>query len=104
MDIFAFPSLFEGHPNSILEAMAAGLPVIASDIPGNNELVRHGETGYLFPKCNANTLAEQITNLSSDANEMNRLGRNGKMLVETEFTILKMVQEFENIYENSLPY
>ena len=54
-DCLVNPSLYEGMPNVVLEAMACGLPVIASRVPGNDAVVRHGETGWLFdldkPEC-----------------------------------------------------
>ena len=66
LDIFVFPSQQEGRSNAVLEAMAAGLPVIASDIPGNRELIAPGRTGVLFPAGDAGALAAAIKDLLAD--------------------------------------
>jgi glycosyltransferase involved in cell wall biosynthesis len=65
-DIFVLPSLAEGLPGALIEAMAAGLPCIASDIPGNRELVLDGQTGLTFRGGDAVALAEAILRLLSD--------------------------------------
>ena len=99
MDVFAFPSLFEGHPNSVLEAMAASLPVVASDILGNNELVQDGVTGYLVPKADPDKLANRIIELVEKPDLMATFGLAGRKIVETHFSINRMINEFESVYE-----
>lgn len=65
-DIFVLPSLSEGMPGALIEAMAAGIPCVATDIPGNRELVQHKQTGLLFPPENAELLAAAISTLLDD--------------------------------------
>ena len=65
-DIFVLPSLAEGLPGVLIEAMAAGLPCIATDIPGNRELVRNGETGSLVPVGSPEALAHAIRIMLTD--------------------------------------
>lgn len=74
LDLFVFPSNQEGRSNAVLEAMAAGLPVIASDIPGNRELIEPGRTGVLFPAGDAAALASAIQGLLADPDRRQALG------------------------------
>jgi len=63
--VFLNPSLYEGMPNTVLEAMACGLPVIASRVMGNDEVVEHNETGLLFDLTETDGLARAILELAS---------------------------------------
>lgn len=83
-DLFVLPSLFEGLPGALIEAMAAGLPCIATDIPGNRELVRHGETGLLVPVNSPQALAEAMGRLLGDPKLAQRCARAGLELVARE--------------------
>ena len=77
-DIFVLTSLSEGMPSVILEAMGCGLPIIASDVGGNNELVKEGENGYLIDGDNIDKLAKNLADLINNKNlrqEMGRLSR-----------------------------
>lgn len=65
-DIFVLSSAYEGMPLVLLEAMAAGLPVVASKVSGTEEVIRHGENGFLVPTCNSRILSEKITTLIFD--------------------------------------
>jgi glycosyltransferase involved in cell wall biosynthesis len=76
-DIFAFPTLAEGLSGALIEAMAAGLPCVTTDIPGNRELVRHGETGLLVPPANSSALAAALRNLLENPTAARRLGEAG---------------------------
>ena len=77
-DCLVNPSRFEGMPNAVLEAMAAGLPVVASDIGGNNELVRDGDTGYLFPLERDGALGERIARLAGDPARRRAMGERAR--------------------------
>jgi glycosyltransferase involved in cell wall biosynthesis len=74
-DIFVFPSLVEGMPLSLLEAMATGLPVVTTDAPGMNDVVSDGQNGILVPAADAESLAESIESLARGADLRCRLGR-----------------------------
>jgi glycosyltransferase involved in cell wall biosynthesis len=76
-DVLVRPSFTEGLPLTVLEAMASGVCVIASDIPGNTDLVRHGETGLLFPVGDACSLAARLRRVLSDQDERRRLAERG---------------------------
>ena len=75
MDIFVLTSLEEGFSNAILEAMAAGKPVIATDVGGNSEAVIHGETGLLVPSMDSNSLADAINNMLCEPEMAEKMGR-----------------------------
>lgn len=102
MDIFVFPSLLEGMSNAILEAMATGLPVIAADSGGNRELVREGETGYLFPPGDERRLAELMRDLLTNGEKRRSMGRAARERVLDRFTTRRMVEEMERVYLEEL--
>ena len=85
-DVFVLPSRHEGMPNAILEAMACGLPVIATRISGNEELVRDGETGLLIPPDEPIALAAALSALAADDQLRRHMGRAGRALVESRYT------------------
>jgi glycosyltransferase involved in cell wall biosynthesis len=101
-DLFVLPSLFEGLPLSILEAMAASKPVIASAIGGNDEAVIHEETGLLVSPENPAALAQAIQRLLSDRPLAARLAATGKAQVQKKFSAEAMVQRVTEIYEQIL--
>lgn len=80
-DIFVLASHSEGRPNVILEAMAAGLPIIASDIDGINELLTHNENGLLFPDGSIKELTSLLEGLSKDARRRRELGGNAQRFI-----------------------
>lgn len=84
-DIFALPSRAEGLSGALIEAMAAGLPCIATDIPGNRELVREGETGLLVPVNSVEAMAKAIRRMLCDAALAARCAVNGHELVAREY-------------------
>ncbi|MBC8331907.1 MAG: glycosyltransferase family 4 protein [Anaerolineae bacterium] len=84
-NLFVFPSRHEGMPNAVLEAMACGLPVIASRIAGNEELVVNGETGLLIPPEDVDALQQALTQLLSDADLCQRMGAAGRQRVEEHY-------------------
>jgi len=83
-DIFVLASHSEGRPNVILEAMAAGLPIIASNIDGTNELVKHNETGLLFTDGSIKELSFLLDSLSKDAQRWRELGNNARRFILKE--------------------
>ncbi len=97
-DIFVLPSLWEGLPNALLEAMALGLPVIASSVDGVGEVVRANETGLLVPPRDALSLAKKIAELSSNAPLRARLGEAARETIGARFTLLEMLSAYEKTY------
>ena len=100
--LFVLPSLYEGVPISLLEAMAAGKPVIASAIPGNDEAVTHAETGWLFAPGDAGSLVKAIKLLLADQNLAQRLASAGQARVQREFSSQAMNQQIMQVYTELL--
>lgn len=101
-DVFVLPSLYEGLPLSILEAMWAGKPVIATQIGGSDEAVIAGETGILIPPADPDALATAIRTILADPSLAQRLASAGRARVEQEFSAKKMVQQVTHIYDELL--
>jgi glycosyltransferase involved in cell wall biosynthesis len=99
-DIFVFPSRFEGMPNVVDEAMAAGLPVVASDIPAHREMITHGETGFLAADVDA--LTEMTQRLIADASLRRRVGESGARYVRANFSIKQVASKFLALYRRVL--
>jgi len=99
-NIFVLITNWEGFPRSILEAMRAGLPVIASNVGGVSEAVQEGETGYLVPKGNAEVLAERISRLISSPEERSQMGRAGRMRFQDNFLFERMAEQTFQLYQN----
>jgi glycosyltransferase involved in cell wall biosynthesis len=97
-DVFWLASDFEGLSNSIMEAMAAGLPVVASDIPPNRELVFPGETGYLAPVGDRVAFAQLAQRLLLDRTLAGQFSSAGKQRIATEFSVSRMVEGYANLY------
>jgi glycosyltransferase involved in cell wall biosynthesis len=101
-DVFVLPSLHEGLSVSLLEAMSAGVPVIASDIPGNREVIEHDRNGLLFPTRDTDTLAEQLALLLHDKERANRLGQAGRKKVETSFSLADRAKEHLQLFKECI--
>lgn len=93
-------SRIEGLSNAIIEYMAAGLPVVATDTGGNAEIVVHGETGLLVPVDDVTALANALTEVLENPHLARQFGQAGRQRVEHLFTISRMVSETEAVYEN----
>ncbi len=98
LDCFALPSLAEGISNTILEAMASALPVAATRVGGNVDLMVEDMTGRLVPRANAAALAEAILGYFADPATARRHGRSGRQHVERQFSLDRMVQRYERLY------
>lgn len=101
-DLFVLPSLFEGLPISVLEAMAAQRPVVATSIGGTDEVVIHGVTGLLVPPRDPATLAAAIRRLRADPVLAERLAAAGRERVEREFSAVAMARNVMRIYDEVL--
>lgn len=99
-DIFFLPSLWEGIPVVVLEAMASALPVVGSDLPEMREVVTDGETGVLWPVHDEVGLAQQILYLMANPNTRRLLGEAGLRRVEEEFTLQKGAERLYHVYES----
>ena len=102
MDVFVLPSLAEGICNTVLEAMASGLPVVATNVGGNPELVIDGETGVLVPAADSTALADGIASVISDQGRMRAWGEQGRQRVQREFSLDAMVGRYGDVYERLL--
>lgn len=98
LDCFVLPSQGEGISNTILEAMASGLPVIATRVGGNAELVQEGVTGTLVPRQNPPALAECMLACFGDPVRTRNYGSAGRRLIEQRFSLRRMAQEYEQVY------
>jgi len=101
-DIFALPSRSEALPNAILEAMAAGLPVVASDVGGIPELIAHERTGLLVPPGDAAALAGALLRMMNETGLAGRLGQAARVAAETHYSFDRMVTAFDACYMNAL--
>jgi glycosyltransferase involved in cell wall biosynthesis len=98
MDIFVMPSLQEGLGLSIMEAQAASLPIVASNVGGIYTLVRDGQTGFLVPPRSPEALSKAILSLLKDKECLKRMGENGHRLIEERFSLEEMAGKIEEVY------
>jgi len=102
LDCFVLPSLAEGISNTILEAMASGLPVVATDVGGNPELIVEGETGCLVAAGDVEGMADVLTGLAGDPERRAAMGRAGRRRVEQRFSLRAMVSAYQHLYDESI--
>jgi len=102
MDLFVLPSLAEGICNTILEAMACGLPVIATEVGGNPDLLQPGETGALVPAGDPAALARQIQAYLEEPDRRQREGQAARARAEAAFSMEAMVEGYMKVYEQAL--
>lgn len=99
-DVFVLPSRAEGISNTILEAMASGCPVVATNVGGNPELVLDGETGRLVPPGDSEALARAVEYYLLDGALRRRHGRAARARAENEFSIARMVDRYASLYDS----
>ena len=102
LDIFVLPSLGEGISNTILEAMASGLPVIATRVGGNPELVVENETGMLVPAADPEAMAQVIVNYLTQPMLIRQHGQAGRARIEREYSMDAMVRQYMAVYDAAL--
>ncbi len=99
-DLYVLPSLWEGLPNVVLEAMASKLPVVATSVGGVPEIIKDGETGFLATKGSAKLLALAIENfLSLDRNQKEKMIESAFQFVEKNFNVEKRMKKYEIYYD-----
>lgn len=99
---FALPSLGEGISNTILEAMASSLPVVATAVGGNPDLVVPGQTGYLVPPGHQQAMALRLVALASSPERARSLGQAGRQRVQAAFSMQAMVSSYQRVYDQQL--
>lgn len=97
-DILLNGSEYEGQSNTIMEAMAHGIPVIASDIPGTSDLIVSQHSGILVPPKDTHRLATEIHNWLDNPEELSQLGKAGQLRMRNEFSVDRMVKAHEELY------
>jgi L-malate glycosyltransferase len=97
-DLFALASRSEAFPNAVIEAMAAGLPVVATDVGGIPELVEHAVNGLLVPPGLPGPLARALTSLIARPSFSRALGRKARADVSARYSFERMVRQFETLY------
>lgn len=102
LDLFVLPSLAEGISNTILEAMATGLPVLATQVGGNAELVAPGRTGWLVPSDDVDAMARAMATAALDETAVAKFGAAGRMAVEQRFGMAAMVSAYAHVYDKVL--
>lgn len=102
VDLFALPSLWEGMPNALMEAMAAGRPVVASDIDAIRELVVHGKTGWMVRPGDADDLARCMMDVLADPGRAAEIGQAGLRHVREHFSLDGMADAYATLYRDGL--
>ena len=102
LDCFVLPSLAEGISNTILEAMACGLPVVATDVGGNADLVIHGVTGQIVPAGDVDAMAHSLVQLASSPELAQSMGRAGRQRILEKFSLDAMVGTYQGLYDRLL--
>jgi glycosyltransferase involved in cell wall biosynthesis len=102
LDVYAMPSRWEGLPISLLEAMAASRPIVASAVGGIPEVITHGETGLLVPPGDPHALAAAVRRLLEAPEEARRMGEAARRAVRARFDVATMARRYEGLYEEVL--
>jgi glycosyltransferase involved in cell wall biosynthesis len=103
-DVAVLASLHEGLPNTVIEAMAAGSPVVATAVGGVVELIADGETGYLIPPSDPAALAESIAMVLADTKRSASVAGRARDFVRVNFGVNRMVESVEKLYQEVMGY
>jgi glycosyltransferase involved in cell wall biosynthesis len=102
LDCFIQPSRAEGVSNTILEAMASGLPIIATRVGGNAELIESRMTGLLIPPADSEALAQAMLTYFTERSMAQRHAKAARLAAESRFSLTRMVADYTRLYEDSL--
>ena len=102
MDVYVQPSKFEGMPNAVIEAMAAGLPVVATNVGGVCEAVAHGVNGFLVTPDDDADLVNRLTEIVRNPGMRKAMGAAGKKRVQERFSMERMISDYERLYRSIL--
>lgn len=100
---FVNPSFYEGMPNAVLEAMACGKPIIASCVAGNDAVVQHGVTGFLFPLDEPASLRQSLRTLIDDPARAQEMGRRGRDWVKRDFSWNRVAAAYAGLFGQKQP-
>jgi len=100
IDILLIPSLLEGFPMIILEAMAMARPIIATEIDGITEQILDNKTGFLIPPQDSNSISKTLINLILDDELCNKIGLNAREITQNEFSLSKMLTQTNEVYQS----
>jgi glycosyltransferase involved in cell wall biosynthesis len=100
-DIFVLPSLAEGMPNVVLEAMGSGLPIVATTVPGSEELVKHGENGFVLPPRDSQALARSLITLINQRTLRETMGRCSRRIAQ-QYTWDIVIEKYITLYQHML--
>jgi glycosyltransferase involved in cell wall biosynthesis len=103
MDVCVLPSLNEGTPVALIEAMASGKPVVATAVGGVPDVIDDGRTGLLVPARNASALATAMIALAEDGGRRTQMGQSGRCDVANRFTHVRLVDDIDRLYSDRLP-
>lgn len=102
MEIFVLSSLWEGLPRVFLEAMSAGLPIVATNVDGASQAIKDGQNGFLIPPGDYIALARKILKLAGDPQLIEEMGKTSQQLMHSNFSVYTMVDQIQNLYEDLL--
>ena len=100
--VFCLPSAFEGMSNSLMEAMACGLPCVVSDIASNQELIQHEQNGLVFPVGNTTRLAKILLQCLNDQQCRRQLGQAAKETISQDYNVTSLVRRHQDLYQRLL--
>jgi len=101
-DLTVLPSLYEGTPNVALESMACGVPVIATHVSDNAQIIPDGRVGYVVPLGDEVALSERICQLLEDSTRRRQMGQAARAWVESEYSIARLVDKTARVYQDAL--
>jgi glycosyltransferase involved in cell wall biosynthesis len=102
LDLFVLPSLWEGMPYVLLEAMAAHVPVVATEVNGSRDIVEHGVTGLLVPQDNPHALTTACSEILADPEMARALADNGLRHIMVHYTLDRMLDRIEGVYHEAI--